>query len=45
MKLITFNSKLATVLAVGLANSLVAMSQVPVHYGIKDLGVVGASPG
>ena len=45
MKLTTFNSKLATILAVALANSLVAMSQVPVHYQIKDLGVVGASPG
>ena len=45
MKLTTFNSKLATVLAIALANSLVAMSQVPVHYRIKDLGVVGTSPG
>src|SRR5580704_3059681 len=45
MKFTTFNSKLATVLAVALANSLVAMSQVPVHFQIKDLGVVGASPG
>ena len=45
MKLTTFNSKLATVLAVALINSFVAMSQVPVHYQIKDLGVVGPSPG
>jgi probable HAF family extracellular repeat protein len=45
MKLTTFNAKLATILAVALTNSLGAMSQVPVHYHIKDLGVVGASPG
>jgi len=45
MKLTTFNTKLATILAVALTNSLGAMSQVPVHYQIKDLGVVGASPG
>ena len=45
MKLTTFNSKRATVLAVALTNSLVAMAQVPVHYKIKDLGVVGSSPG
>src|ERR1700677_3608707 len=45
MKLMALNPKLATTLAVALAASPLAVAQTPVHYKIKDLGVVGASPG
>ena len=45
MKLSNLHPMLAVVLLTTLAAPLLAISQTPVRYNIKDLGVVGASPG
>jgi probable HAF family extracellular repeat protein len=45
MKLTALHLMSAGALMVTLATPLIAVSQTPIHYRIKDLGVVGGSPG